>query len=181
MKKSEKLVTKQEEKMERKLDQEKEVAMQPKFVDVPIEVLGKFKGKNYVDLKGMTYNPNQGHLSFKLDDNHTMVFRPTFLQKFLNVVVKEVDQVEQSVRRAPQFNGVEAEKSTARMRHMGEKNGHIFVGPTGSAKYDGSVRGLVVNLDDKHTVIIDSETLSKELGIKVMPLAMEKQSVGIGR
>lgn len=150
------------------------------FVDVPVEVLGKYKGKNYVDLKGLAFNGELGHLSMHLGDKHTMIFKSNFQRDYLKVVMKQVDKVEQSVKRAPEFDRSKSEQSTARMKFLGERNGRTFVGPSGSVKFDGSLRGFVVNLDDKHTMILDGQTLSKELGLKAAPIALEK-NLGIER
>lgn len=150
------------------------------FIDVPIDVVGQHRGKNYVDLKGLSYNSEHGHLSFHLSDKHTMIFKDNFLRDYLKVVVKEAERIEQAPKKAPQFERGPVEKSTARMRFLGERDGRVFMGPSGAVKYDGSVRGFVVNLDDKHSLVVDSEILSREVGVKVSPLAMEK-NVGLGR
>jgi hypothetical protein len=184
MKKNEEKETKmQKTEKGKEKEQQQDLAPQkvePKFIDVPIDVIGKLRNKNYVDLKDLAYNTEKGHLSFHLGDKHTMIFKDSFQRDYLKVVVKEADQIEQSVARAPQFERSKPEKSTARMRLLGERDGRVFVGPSGSVKYDGSLRGLIVNLDDKHTLMIDSETLSKKLGIKISPIAMERK-VGIAR
>lgn len=175
-----KMKAEEEKAQEIKVPETKNGKQEVKFIDVPIDVVGKYRNKNYVDLKGLSFNSEHGHLSFHLGDNHTMVFKENFQKNYLKVVVKEADKIEQSTRRAPQFEKGPAEKSTARMRLLGERDGRVFVGPSGSVKYDGSVRGFIVNLDDKHSLVVDSEILSRELGIKVSPIAMEK-NIGIGR
>ncbi|MGE3682704.1 MAG: hypothetical protein AB7G93_13345 [Bdellovibrionales bacterium] len=169
-----------QEQMAQASNEKEQKKSEVKFIDVPVEVLGKYKGKNYVNLKGLSYNTELGHLSFHLDEKHTMLFKDHFQKQYLNIVVKEADKVEQAVKTAPQFDRGQSEQSKARMRVLGERDGRVFVGPSGSVKYDGTVKGLVVNLDDKHTMVVDSQTLSKELGIKISPLAMEK-NVGLGR
>lgn len=150
------------------------------FVSVPVEVLGKVKGKNYVSLKGLSYNPELGNLSLHLDDKHTLIFKNAFQRDYMKVVLKTTDKVEQSVKKAPEFEKPLGETSTARLRLMGERDGRMFLGATGAVKYDGSYRGLVINLDDKHMTVVDSEMLSKNLGITVNPIAMEK-NVGLSR
>lgn len=153
----------------------------PQFMSVPVEVVGKLKGKNYVDLKGLSYNPELGHLSLHLSDKHTLIFKSNFQRDYMKVVLKPAEKIELAAKKAPTFEKPLGEKSMARMRVMGEREGRTFVGATGSVKYDGSVRGLVVNLDDKHMTIVDSEALSKELGITVSPIAMEKKDIGLSR
>ena len=150
------------------------------FVSVPVEVVGKVKGKNYVSLKGLSYNPELGNLSLHLDDNNTILFKNAFQRDYMKVVLKTTDKVEQAVKKAPEFEKPLGETSNARLRLMGERDGRKFLGATGAVKYDGSYRGLVVNLDDKHMTIVDSEMLSKHLGISMNPIAMEK-NVGLSR
>ncbi len=155
-------------------------AEKPQFVSVPVDVVGKMKGKNYIDIKGLSYNPELGNLSLHLDDKHTILFKGSFQKDFMKVVLKSTDKVEQSVKKSPDFEKPLGEKSNARLRILGERDGRTFLGPTGAVKYDGSYRGLVVNLDDKHMTIVDSAMLSKELGLTVSPIAMEK-NVGLSR
>ena len=158
-------------------DETKEKAQ---FVSVPVDVLGKVKGKNHIDLKGMSYNAEQGNLSFHLSDKHTLILKPNFQRDYVGVVLKPSEKVEMAVKEAPKFEKPLGEVSNARMKLLGERGGRVFVGATGAVKYDGSIRGLVINLDDKHTAVVDSQMLSKELGITVSPIAMEK-SIGLSR
>lgn len=157
-----------------------EVPDKAQFTSVPVEVAGKFKGKNYVNLKSLSYNPELGNLSLHLDDKHTLIFKGAFQRDYMKVVLKSTDKIEQSVKQAPHFEKPLGETSTARLRLMGERDGRVFVGATGAVKYDGSYRGLVINLDDKHMTVVDSEMLSKHLGITVSPIAMEK-NLGMSR
>jgi len=160
---------------------EKKSQEKPQFVSVPVDVKGKFKGKNYVDLKGLSYNPELGNLSLHLSDKHTLIFKSNFQRDYMKVVLKQSKEVEHAPKKAPTFEKDISETSTARMKSMGERDGRTFVGATGSVKYDGSIRGLVVNLDDKHVTLVDSEFLSKELGLTVSPIAMEKNTKGLSR
>ncbi len=153
----------------------------PQFLSVPVEVLGQMKGKNYVNLTGLSYNPQLGHLSLHLNENHTLLLKSNFQRDYMKVVLKSAEKVELAARKAPSFENTQMEKSTARMRVLGNGEGRTFVAPTGSVKYDGGVRGFVVNLDDKHVTIVDSEVLSKKLGLTVSPIAMEKRTVGLSR
>ncbi|OYZ24108.1 MAG: hypothetical protein B7Y39_02600 [Bdellovibrio sp. 28-41-41] len=153
----------------------------PQFISVPVEVKGKFKGKNYVELKGLSYNPELGNLSLHLNEDHTLIFKSNFQRDYMKIVLKQSKEVELAPKKAPAFEKSVAEQSTARMKSMGAREGRTFVGATGSVKYDGSIRGLVVNLDDKHVTYLDSEVLSKELGITVSPIAMEKNTKGLSR
>lgn len=159
---------------------EQEGRDKPEFISVPVEVLGKHKGKNYVALKGLAYNPEKGNLSLHLSDNHTLLFKSNFQKDYMKVVLKPAEKIELAAKSAPTFQNAVSEKSPARMRVLGEREGRTFVAPTGSVKYDGTVRGLVVNLDDKHMTIVDSQMLSKELGLTVSPIAMEK-NLGLSR
>lgn len=152
----------------------------PQFIDVPVDVAGKYKGKNYVELKGLAYNPESGNLSLHLGDKHTLLFKSNFQKEFLNIVLKTAEKEERAAKSAPTFEKSTAGKSNARMKLMGEGDGRTFVGVTGQVKYNGSFRGLVVNLDDKHVTIVDSQVLSKELGITVNPIAMER-NIGLSR
>ncbi len=152
----------------------------PQFVSVPVEVAGKYKGKNYVELKGLAYNPESGNLSLHLGDKHTLLIKRNFQKEFLKIVLKTAEKEELSAKSAPTFEKSTAAKSNARMRLMGEGDERTFVGVTGPVKYDGSFRGLVLNLDDKHVTIVDSKVLSKELGITMSPIAMER-NIGLSR
>lgn len=157
-------------------------AQKPEIITVPVTVSGKMKGKNYVDLKGIAYNPQSGNLSLHLDDNHTVLLKGGFQEKYMGIILKSADKVEQSVKKAPQFEKPLDEKSNVRLKVLGERDGRKFLGPTGAAKYDGAYKGFVINLDDKHTTVLDAEMLSKELGIVVSPIDMEKsRNVGLGR
>ena len=71
--------------------------------------------------------------------------------------------------------------STVRMKVLGERDGRTFVGPTGSVKYDSAYKGLMVNLDGGHQMIIDGKTLSRDLGLKLTPLSMENSRNGMSR
>lgn len=151
-----------------------------KFVSVPVDVAGKIKGKNYVALAGISYNHELGNLSLHLSDKHTLIFKDSF-KKHMKVEFDRTDRVEQAARKAPSFDKPLGEKSQARMKLLGERDGRTFLGVSGSVKFDGSTKGLMINLDDKHMTIVDSEVLSKELGIAVRPVGREKEDVGIGR
>ena len=152
----------------------------PKFISVPIDVVGRFKGKNYVDLESIAYNPQNGNIALHLDEKHTLMLYSSFQKDSVKVNLKSTDKIEQSAKKAPHFENSINEKSNARLRVLGERDGRIFLGATGAVKYDGSYRGLVVNLDDKNMTIVDSEMLSKELGISVNPIVMEK-NIGLSR
>ena len=163
-------------------EQASEVKEKPKFIEVPVEVLGKHKGKNYIDPKGIAYNPENGNLSVHLGDNHTLIFKEAFQRNKMHILLSPAEKVERAAMKAPTFEKPSGEKSKARMLYMGERDGHTFVGVSGKVKYEGNVRGLVINLDDKHMTILDSEVLSKELGITVSPIVMERErSTGLGR
>lgn len=162
------------EKSKTQKDASIETPEKHQFISVPVDVQGKMKGKNYISFKDISYNPELGNLSLHLDDKHTLLFKNAFQRDYMKVVLKTTDKVEQAVKTAPHFEKPLGEKSSARMRLMGERDGRMFLGATGSVKYDGSYRGLVINLDDKHMTIVDSEMLSKRLGITINPIAMEK-------
>lgn len=153
----------------------------PQFISVPVDVLSKVKGKNYIELKGLSYNHELGNLSLHLSDKHTLIFKSNFQRDYMKIAIKQTDKVELAPKKAPTFEKSIGEKSNARMKVMGEREGRTFVGATGAVKYDGSVRGLVVNLDDKHFTVVDSEVLSKELGISVSPIGIEKKEIGLSR
>jgi hypothetical protein len=152
----------------------------PEFVEQKVDVSGTHKNKNYVDIKGLGYNAKDGNLSVHLNDNCTLLLKGNFLEKYVHVVLKDTGQIEQSVRSAPRFENAALEQSSVRLKKLGERDGHMFVGPTGSVKFSSALRGLEIQLDDKHTTVIDAQALSKQLGLKMSPIAQEKQ-VGIGR
>lgn len=160
---------------------QEQVKAKPQFIAVPVDVGGKYKNKNYVDLKGIAYNPKHGNLSLHLSDKHTLILKEHFLKNSIGVVLNQSKEIEHAAKTAPPMDKSLGEKSNARLRPMGEGDGRTFVGVTGSVKYDGSTRGLIINLDDKHVVALDSEVLSKELGITVVPLTIEERNIGLSR
>lgn len=168
------------EKTQELAGQENELKQKPQFISVPVDVVGKYKGKNYVELKGIGYSPESGNLSLHLNDKDTLLFKSGFQSKFMGIVVKSTEKEERSVKSAPVYDKSQMEKSNARLKLMGDGDGRSFYGVTGAVRYDGSFRGLVVNLDDKHVTIVDSKVLSKELGITISPIAMEK-NIGLSR
>ena len=161
--------------------EEKSVKEKHEFVDVPVQVLGEVKQKKYVSLEEVKFNSEWGNLFTHLDDKHTLLIKKGFQEKHLKVGLKPASEIETSVRKSPKFKDKESIDSTVRMKVIGKRNGRIFVGPTGSVKYDPVYKGLQIHLDDKHVSIIDGETLSRNLGLKLIPLALERNTPALSR
>lgn len=166
-------------KQEAKQKIEKKENVEVKFVDVSVPVLGEMKQKKFVKLDKVGFSPERGNIFVHLDDKHTLLFKNGFLKKYLKYDIEQVSEIEKSVMKAPTFEGKEPSVSKVRMKVLGESEDgkRTFVGPMGSVEYDARYKGLKINLDSQHMTIIDGPTLSKELGIRIVPQSLEKNSL----
>lgn len=158
---------------------EKKENVEVKFVDVSVPVLGEMKQKKFVGLEKVGFSPEKGNIFVHLDEKHTLLFKNGFLKNFLKYDIQQVSEIEKSVMKTPTFEGKEPSVSKARMKVLGESEDgkRVFVGPMGSVEYDARYKGLKINLDSQHMTIIDGQTLSKELGIKIVPQSLDRGSL----
>lgn len=158
---------------------EKAEKSEVKFVDVSVPVIGEMKQKKFVGLEKIGFSPERGNIFVHLDEKHTLLFKNGFLKKFLKYDIQQVSEIEKSVMKTPTFDGKEPTMSNVRMKVLGESEDgkRTFVGPMGSVEYDARYKGLKINLDSQHMTIIDGQTLSRDLGIKIVPQSLDRGSI----
>ena len=155
--------------------EDKETKKQIEFVNVPVQVLREMKQKKHVLFDKVRFSPEWGNLFIHMDEKHTLLLKRGFLKKYVKVSLNLTSKVEESVHRTQNFGEKNPIESTARMKVLGKREGRIFVGPTGAVKYDPGYKGLQIHLDDKHVTIIDGRTLSRDVGLKIVPLSLDRR------